>query len=100
MLDIAHAIIVVSQFMPNWEKYIFKQPYWILQWLEGTLEIWVLFKRGIELINEAYKNVDYIELVDSGSISSYCTFLDGNHVTWETKRKMQLQGQLQKLSSD
>ena len=56
--------------------------------LKGTSGMGVLFKRGNELTLKAYTNANYAGSIDDRrSTSGYCTFLEGNLITWRSKKQ-------------
>lgn len=60
----------------------------ILQYLKESRGKGILFKRGGDMVLEAYTNADYVgSLVDRRSSSGYCTFLGGNLVTWRNRKQ-------------
>ena len=60
----------------------------MLQYLKGTPGKGILFKRNGGLVLEAYTDADYAgSIIDRRSTSRYCTFLDGNLVTWKSKKQ-------------
>ncbi|XP_015060300.1 uncharacterized protein LOC107006202 [Solanum pennellii] len=55
----------------------------ILQYLRGSPGKGILFKRGGDMVLEAYTDADYAgSLVDRRSSSGYCIFLGGNLVIY------------------
>ena len=62
--------------------------YRVLQYLKGTLGKGILLKRNEGLVLETYTDADYAgSIIDRRSTSRYCTFLDGNLVTWKSKKQ-------------
>ncbi|WMV55458.1 hypothetical protein MTR67_048843 [Solanum verrucosum] len=60
----------------------------ILQYLKGSPGKGILFKRGGDMVLEAYTDADYAgSLVDRRSSSRYCTFLGGNLMTWRSGKQ-------------
>ncbi|XP_024029849.1 uncharacterized protein LOC112094067 [Morus notabilis] len=82
--DIAYAVSVISQFMHNRKKVHLQVAYRVLRYLKGTPGRGILFKRNGWLVLEAYTDADYVgSVIDRRSTSDYCTFFDGNLVTWK-----------------
>ncbi|KAL6334501.1 hypothetical protein AAG906_016050 [Vitis piasezkii] len=70
----AYVVGVVSQFMHNPKVHL-------------DLGMEVLFKRSNELKLETYMDADYAGSIDERRLTSgYCTFLEGNLVTWKNKK--------------
>jgi len=87
-LDIAYAVEVVSQFMHSPKETHLRAIFRILHYLKGTPGKGIMFKRGRNMILEAYTDADYAgSVVDRRSTSGYCTFLGGNLVTWRSKKQ-------------
>ena len=77
--NIAYVVSVVSQFMHD----LMVQHLWvvnqIMHYLKTTLRRRVLFKKGGNLSNGMYIDVDHAKLVvDRSTTSDYCIFLGGN----------------------
>jgi len=86
--DIAFVVSVVSQFMHDPREMHLQAVNRILQYLKGSPGKGILFKRGGNMVLEAYTDADYAgSLVDRRSSSGYCTFLGGNLVTWRSKKQ-------------
>jgi len=86
--DIAFDVSVVSQFMHDPREMHLQAVNRILQYLKGSPGKGILFKRGGNMVLEAYTDADYAgSLVDRRSSSGYCTFLGGNLVTWRSKKQ-------------
>ena len=61
--------------------------YRIFHYLKGTIGKGILFKKGAKLTLEAYIDADYASsTVDRRFTTRYCTFLEGNLVTWRSKK--------------
>ena len=87
-LDIAFAVSLVSQFMHNPKEVHLQAVHRILQYLKGTPGRGILFKRNGNATLEAYTDADYAgSITDRRSTTGYCTFLDGNLVTWRSKKQ-------------
>lgn len=86
--DIAFVVSVVSQFMHDPREMHLQAANRILQYLKGSPGKGILFRRGGDMVLEAYTDADYAgSLVDRRSTSGYCTFLGGNLVTWRSKKQ-------------
>ena len=84
--DIAYLVSVINQFMHDPREPHLQAPYKVLYYLKGNLGKGILFKKNDTLALEAYTNADYAgSIVDQRSITGYCTFLEGNLVTWRSK---------------
>lgn len=47
-----------------------------------------MFKKNVGLMLEAYTNANYAgSVIDRRSTTRYCTFLDGNLITWKSKKQ-------------
>jgi len=57
--DIAYTVYVVSQFMHNPKEVHLQVVHRILHYLKATPGKGILFKKGSELLLEAYTDVDY-----------------------------------------
>ena len=87
-LDITYLVSVISQFMHDPREPHLKAAYRVLHYLKGNLGKGILFKKNDTLALEAYTDADYIgSIVDRRSTTGYCTFLEGNLVTWRSKKK-------------
>ena len=86
--DIAYAVSVISQFIDSPKEAQLQATYRVLQYLKGTLGKGILLKRNEGLVLETYTDADYAgSIIDRRSTSRYCTFLDGNLVTWKSKKQ-------------
>jgi len=86
--DIVYATRVGRQFMHDPKVRHLQAANRVLQCLKDTPGRGPLFKRGGSLTIEAYTNADYTgSMSDRRSISSNCTFLCGNLVTWRSKKQ-------------
>ena len=48
----------------------------------------ILFRKCTDLFFKAYMDADYVgSMVVKKSTSGYCTFLEGNLVTWKSKKQ-------------
>jgi len=60
----------------------------IIQYLKASPEKGLLFIREENLSIKIYIDVDYAgSIVDRRSTTGYCMFLDGNLVTWSSKKQ-------------
>ncbi|RDX78941.1 hypothetical protein CR513_40699, partial [Mucuna pruriens] len=87
-LDIAYAVSVVSQFMHDPRERHLQAVERILQYFKASLEKRLLFKKEGTLSMKIYTNADYVgSVVNRRSTSGYCMFLEGNLVTWRSKKQ-------------
>ena len=86
--DISYAVSVVSQFMHAPSEEHMEAVYWILRYLKSTLGKGLLFsKNGISNI-EGYTDSDWAgDQTTRRSTSCYFTFVEGNLVTWKSKKQ-------------
>ena len=85
--DITWAVSVVSQFMHSPLKSYLEVVYRILKYLKSSLGKGILYQNNGNLRLEVYTNVDWAgSLTDKRSIG-YCTLLEGNLVTWRSKKQ-------------
>ncbi|KAK8946894.1 hypothetical protein KSP39_PZI006799 [Platanthera zijinensis] len=86
--DIAYVVGVLSQFM-----YSPRKPHWdaairVLHYLKGCPDKGILYSKTGHLRVESWTDADYAGSVsDRRSTSSYCMFLEGNLVTWRSKKQ-------------
>jgi hypothetical protein len=70
-----------------WDSHM-KAVYRILHYLKSSLGKWLLFSWYDHLKIEAYTDADWVgSIVDRRFVSSYCTFVRGNLVTWRSKKQ-------------
>lgn len=84
--NIAYVVSIVSQFMHEPTEEHLQAVLRILQYLKATPGKGILYKKGEELIVEAYSYVDYAGSVVNRSTTGYYTFIAGNLVTWRSKK--------------
>jgi len=59
-----------------------------IQYLKASPRKGLLFKKWENLSLKVYNDADYASsIVDRRSTTGYCMFLDGNLVTWKSKKK-------------
>ena len=86
--DIAFAVSMVSQFMHSPELEHFDVVYRNLRYIKRTPGRGLLFRKRDHLQVEVYTDVDWVRnIMDRRSTSSYCTFIGGNLVTWQSKKQ-------------
>ena len=74
--------------MRNPKESHLQSAYRVLQYLKGTPEKGILFKRNGGLVLEAYTDANYAgSIVHRRSTSGCCTFLGRNLVTWRSKKQ-------------
>ena len=85
---IAYAVSVVSQFMHSLGEEHMEAVYWILRYLKSAPRRGLLFlKREIQKI-KGYADSDWARnQTDRKSTSGYFMFIEGNLVTWRSKRQ-------------
>ena len=80
---------MVSQFLHAPESTHFDVVYKILRYLKGTLRKGILFKKHDHLNAEVYTNADLAgSTTNRRSNFSYCSCVDGNLVTWRSKKNI------------
>ena len=82
--DIAHAVSVVSKFMANSGKVHWNVIKWILQYLKGTKDFSIKFRRssGVEEL-EGFVDVDYAgDLDNRRSTTGFIFMLFGEPMRW------------------
>ncbi|XP_059635357.1 uncharacterized mitochondrial protein AtMg00810-like [Cornus florida] len=86
--DIAYAVNVVSQFMHAPSEEYMNAVYQILKYLKSALGKRLLFyKNGVYGI-KGYTDSDWVgSQTDRRSTSGYFTFVEGNLVTWRSKKQ-------------
>ena len=86
-LDIAYAVSVISQFMHDPREPHLQAAHKVMHYLKGNPRKGILFKKNDAFSLEAYTDADYAgSIVDRRSTTRYCTFLEGNLVTWKSKK--------------
>lgn len=86
--DIAYAVSVVSQFMHSPSKEHMEAVYRILKYLKGTPGKGLLFSKGGVSNVEGYTDADWAgDQTTRRSTSGYFTFVEGNLVTWRSKKQ-------------
>ncbi|XP_047942387.1 uncharacterized mitochondrial protein AtMg00810-like [Salvia hispanica] len=86
--DIAYAVGVVSQFMHQPQKDHYEAALRIIKYLKGTVGHGVMFKKNEQRGVYGYTDADWASnLVDRKSTAGYFTFVEGNLVTWRSKKQ-------------
>ena len=86
--NIAYSVSVISRFMHDPREPHLQVAYRVLHYLKGNPRKGILFKKNDTLALEAYIDADYAgSIVDRRSTTGYCTFLEGNLVTWRSKKQ-------------
>ncbi|XP_024164253.1 secreted RxLR effector protein 161-like [Rosa chinensis] len=86
--DLAYAISVVSQFMHNLNEIHMDVVFRILQYLKFVLGKGLIFSKHYHLGVFGYTDVDWASnITDRRSTSGYFTFVNGNLVTWKSKKQ-------------
>ncbi|XP_022883114.1 uncharacterized protein LOC111399852 [Olea europaea var. sylvestris] len=86
--NIAFATSVVCQFMHSSGPEHFEAVYKFLRYLKGTPGKGLLFGGYGNLQVEIYTDADWAgSVIDRRSTSGYCTFVEGNLVTWRCKKQ-------------
>ncbi|XP_042005728.1 uncharacterized mitochondrial protein AtMg00810-like [Salvia splendens] len=87
-LDIAYAVGTVSQFMHRPQKDHYVAALRIVRYLKGTAEHGIMFKKNEHRGIYGFTDADWASnLVDRKSIARYFTFVEGNLVTWRSKKQ-------------
>ena len=74
--------------MHNPQKHHFEVVFRVLRYLKGTVGLGITFRKQGNLDLLIYTDSDFAGcLLDFRSTMGYCTFLDGNLVTWRSKKQ-------------
>lgn len=85
--DTAYAVGVVSQFMHRPQKDHYEAALRVVRYLKGTVGHGVLFKRNKNRGIYGYTDADWASnLTERKSTGGYFTFVEGNLVTWRSKK--------------
>ena len=85
--NIAYFVSVVSQFMHNPSEEHMDAVIRILCYLKSSPGKWLMFSKNNHLNIKGYTDVDWTgNVLDKKSTSGYFTFVDGNLVTWRSKK--------------
>src|SRR4051812_37683952 len=85
--DISHAVSLVSRYMHDPRTQHMEASMRVLRYLKGSSEKGIWFGRSGHLKIEGYCDTDWASCVDDRrSISDYCIFVEGNHVSWRSKK--------------
>ena len=86
--DIAYAVGVVSRFMHQPQIQHMTAVMKILNYLKGTINRGILFRKNDHLDFVAYTDVDWVgDRNDRKSTSGYFTLVGRNLVTWKSKKQ-------------
>lgn len=86
--DIAYAVGIVSQFMHRPQKDHYEVALRIVKYLKGTAGHGVVFRKNGQRGVYGYTNADWASNpVDRKSTAGYFTFVEGNLVTWRSKKQ-------------
>lgn len=86
--DIAYAVSIVSQFMHAPNEELMSAVYRILKYLKSAPGRGLLFSKKGDLGIEGYTDSDWAgNQIDRKSTSGYFTFVEGNLVTWRSKKQ-------------
>ena len=63
--------------------------YRVIRYLKATPGRGIMFRKGAEMTVEAHIDADYAgSLTDRHSTTGYCTLIEGNFVTWRSKKQV------------
>ncbi|RVW24085.1 Retrovirus-related Pol polyprotein from transposon RE1 [Vitis vinifera] len=87
--DLAYALSVVSQYMHNPGEQHMNAVMRILRYLKNAPKKGILFTKNVDHQSiEVYTDADWVGAMDDRrSTSDYFTFVDGNLVTWKSKKQ-------------
>ena len=86
--DIAYAVGIVSQFMHRPQKDHYEAALRIVKYLKGTVGHGVMFRKNGHKGVYGYTDADWASNpVDRKSTAGYFTFVEGNLVTWRSKKQ-------------
>ena len=88
-LNLACALSVVSQYMHNHGKKHMNAIIFIFRYLKGAPGKGIMFTKYADLQSiKVYTDADWASAIDDRrSTSGYFTFVKGNPVTWESKKR-------------
>ena len=99
--DITFYVGVVNQFMQNPKLSHWEAVCRILRYLKGSPGKCLVLKPANNLDIVGYSDASWIgDNLDRRSVSGICVFVGGNLVSWKTKNKVLLLGQVQRLSTE
>ena len=84
-LDIAYVVSAISQYMHSPTQRHMNAAIHVLRYLKGTPRKELLFLENAERGIEGFVDVDWVGSIED-SLSSSCTKLWGNVVTWRSKK--------------
>jgi hypothetical protein len=86
--DISYAVSVVSRYMHDPRKEHLEVVYRILRYLKSSPRKGIMFKSHGHLNVEGYCDADWASCPDDRrSTSGYCVFVEGNLVSWQSKKQ-------------
>ena len=86
--DIVYSISVISQFMHDLREIHLMVAYRVLHYLKAHPGNGILFKKTSNIALAIYTNANFARSpLDKQSTTSYCTFLEGNLVSWRNKKQ-------------
>jgi hypothetical protein len=92
--DITHAVNKVARFMAKGSKQHLVAAKRILRYLQGTQHLGLVYQKDASMKNDGaltvtgYCDSDWGgDLVDRRSTTGYCVFVNGNLVSWNTKKQ-------------
>ncbi|KAL0416651.1 UNVERIFIED_CONTAM: Retrovirus-related Pol polyprotein from transposon RE1 [Sesamum latifolium] len=86
--DIAYAVSIVSQYMHQPSEEHMNAVYRILRYLKGSPEKYLFFSKNSISNIEGYTDADWAgDQTTRKSTSGYFTFVEGNLVTWKSKKQ-------------
>nr|KYP44586.1 Retrovirus-related Pol polyprotein from transposon TNT 1-94 [Cajanus cajan] len=86
--DIAHSVSLISRFMEHPKESHFIAAKRILRYLQGTQNLGIFYKAGINEELFAYTDSDYAgDLEDRKSTSGYAFLLAGGVISWVSKKQ-------------
>lgn len=85
--DISFPVGVLSKFLQSPTNTHWTSAKRILRYLQGTISMSLLFKRGNNLSIVGYCDADWASASDRKSTTGYCIFVGGNLVSWKSKKQ-------------
>ncbi|XP_047966014.1 uncharacterized mitochondrial protein AtMg00810-like [Salvia hispanica] len=85
--NIAYTVGIVSQFMHKPQKHHYEAALRIVKYLKGTVGHGIMFKKNEQRGIYGYTDADWASNpIDRRSTACYFTFVEGNLVTWKSKK--------------